>query len=329
MNFQKIGILGCSLIAPHSIINPVKEVDSLTVYGVAGRDYQVTKTYAQNNAIPHKFYDYDELLNCPDIDIIYIALPPKLQSKWVIKAASRKKHILVEKPICLSSSEFSLIENECKINKVHLLEAVMVQHHQWQEYIKEIIQKEDYGKLKYVKTQISFEFGERNPGSFRYLPEMGGGAFRDEAIYWLQFIQYIIGLSPIYWDGSSSFSGPNGCDWTFNSCLKFIDNITCEFTCSYELPFEATHWLKFDNAELRIKNFFRPRWGKYKITIDVDNFKTGKKDKIVFPPQNYYINQLSFFSNVVNGIQENIPLLKSYERVQIMEKIFDTARAKL
>ena len=143
MEQKRIGIIGCSRIAPLSIINPVREIETLTVYGIASRDYETTKVYARENDISYHFHDYNELLNCTDIDIVYIALPPKLHTQWIRKPAARKKPILVEKPICLSSDEFLLIENECKNNDVYLLEAVMVQHHQWQAYIRKIIKEKN------------------------------------------------------------------------------------------------------------------------------------------------------------------------------------------
>ena len=52
--------------------------------------FQIDDNYCYTN--------YDSLLECKDLDIIYIALPHSLHHEWVIKSIEKGKNILVEKP---------------------------------------------------------------------------------------------------------------------------------------------------------------------------------------------------------------------------------------
>jgi len=63
-------------------------------YAVASRDLEKAQKFAKENDFQHAFGSYDELLNCPDIDAVYIPLPTCLKEEWAIKAAKAKKHVL-------------------------------------------------------------------------------------------------------------------------------------------------------------------------------------------------------------------------------------------
>ncbi|MEK5466567.1 Gfo/Idh/MocA family oxidoreductase [Paenibacillus sp. FSL R7-0210] len=333
MNTQKpyrIGILGCSTIAPFSIINPVRELDQFVTYGVASRDLDRSTAYALKHQIPHVFDSYDQLLASADIDVVYIPLSNFLHKEWTLRAIEAGKHVLIEKPMALHADEVLLINERAKEQGVHVLEALMVQHHSWQQDITDMIAAETYGKLTKIKTRISFEILQSNysADNYRFKPEYGGGCFIDECSYWLQFIQKVIGLKPQTLDGFSTFSGVNQCDWTFHAALQYEGGVEAEFLGSFEMPNNATHWLEFERARVRISGFFKPCYGDYKIIIQVEHTEAGTTDRLVYSPQNYYVNQLKFLAEVLGGTRENIPLSESYERVATMNAIYEIARNK-
>lgn len=161
MNTQKqykIGILGCSTIAPFSIINPVRELDQFVTYGVASRDVDRSAAYALKHQIPHVFESYDKLLASPDIDVVYIPLSNFLHKEWTLKAIEAGKHVLIEKPIALHADEVLFINERARQQDVHVLEALMVQHHSWQQDITDMITAETYGKLKKSKPGSPLKF---------------------------------------------------------------------------------------------------------------------------------------------------------------------------
>lgn len=319
-----IGILGCSYIAPLSIVEPASKIHGLYVAGVAGRNPERAKSYAKEHAINSIFTSYEALINSKEIDLIYIALPPILQGNWVKRSLEAGKHVLVEKPMSLVPDEAKAMANLAEAHRLHLLEGIMVQHHPWQERIHYMIHNNEFGKLCRIHTRICSEFGELSPTNFRRFPDLGGGVFYDEAPYWLQFVQRLLGLSCLTFKGQSSFCGPRGLDWTFDAALQFIDGI--EVTCffSYEHPREASHSLYFENATVEIKNFFRPAFGNYKFRINI-NFSDGKQTKELFAPQNYYENQLRFLTKVIQGERENLPIANSVERIDLTKRIMDSA----
>lgn len=323
---KNIGLLGCSKIAPFSMINPVKELDDICVYGVAARDVERAKEYAIKYQIPKYYKDYDELISSEDIDIVYIALINSEHMKWAIKSAECGKHVLVEKPACLDANELSELEKVCVKNKVYCLEAVMVQHHPWEAEIKRIIDEKKYGKLNKIKTVMYNKFSKDDDKNYRLHPKYGGGILFDEGPYWLQFLQYIVGLDYESYAGESDFDGPHGCDFSFNAVLKLQNGVEADFKCSFGGPVQASHRLEFDHAVVTVKNLFRCCYGKFKIKIQINDLVTGEKSIIPFQPKCYYIDQLMFLSQVIDGNQENIPLKQTYDRISLINKLYDSAK---
>ncbi|MHA1803383.1 MAG: Gfo/Idh/MocA family protein [Promethearchaeota archaeon] len=56
----------------------------------------------------------EDLINAPDIDVIYIAVPTKFHEELYVKAAEQEKHVFCEKPLAFTTGE---IENMIKIEK--------------------------------------------------------------------------------------------------------------------------------------------------------------------------------------------------------------------
>jgi dTDP-3,4-didehydro-2,6-dideoxy-alpha-D-glucose 3-reductase len=319
-NKLRIGILGAAQIASRSMIEPAKKIDRIEIIGVAASQPERAKQYAEKYKIPTYYKDYKTLVESDEIDVVYIALANHLHYEWIIRAAENKKHILVEKPICLKNSDFNPIENAVKNNGVSILETAMVQHHPFYKKVSEIIHSGTYGNLKSIETYMHYPFNIEN--NYRASLAMGGGVFWDEAVYWLQFTQACRELNPVSVRGESDFSGPNDIDLSFKAYLNFDDDVISFLSCSYELPYKYDHWVILEKAKLRIRNFLRPALGNYKLVIDIQDFDGSLIDKIEFLPQNYYENQLDFFTKVIHGEKVGIPLKESFQRIYLMEEIY-------
>jgi predicted dehydrogenase len=72
------------------------------IYAVAGKD----ETRAKSLSPSGKFYtDYQDLIDDPKVEAVYISLPNSLHIPWAIKAMQAGKHVLCEKPIAMNAQE--------------------------------------------------------------------------------------------------------------------------------------------------------------------------------------------------------------------------------
>lgn len=325
-----IGILGAANIAKRAIIEPAKKLEGVEVFGVAARDSAKAEKFAQDYEIQTVFPSYDALIESDRIDAVYIPLANHLHTPWVIKSIQAKKPVLVEKPICLSIEEFDAIEVAAATHGVPVLEAIMVQHHPWQKKLREIVETGIYGNIKSIQTSLTLQFSEAdNPGNYRFSREQGGGAFLDLGTYWIQLVQICLGLQPDAIAAQAIFNKPDGVDLAFKASLNFPQSAIAEFDCSFERPFEANHSLELEKAHIKIQNFFRPLFGIQSMSLDVHHLETNETEKIKFPVQNYYVNQLEFFLRIIEKSENILPLSQTRERVKIMEKIYRVAASNI
>ncbi|MFC3791244.1 Gfo/Idh/MocA family oxidoreductase [Paenibacillus sp. GCM10012307] len=328
MSIKQIGVLGCARIVERALLQPVRQLEHLNVYAVAGSSEQRASAYADQHGIARSFGNYKELLACKEIDFVYIALSNELHQEWAIKALQYGKPVLVEKPICLNTEELDELMSVQSAVKLPVLEGLMVQHHPWQQELRRIVEERPYGCVTGVKSYIAVPFQDPQQLNYRSLPGCGGGVFYDLGCYWLQFIQAIFGLNLGWLNAQSAFDGPNGCDWSFRAELNLAEGVRAELLTSFELSAGSRHTIEFEHATVTVEPFFRPSFGSYKIAIRVQRKGNGETEKIVFGAQNYFTNQLAFFSDVMDGLQVNIPLQDSFARIELLEKLLHNARTK-
>lgn len=88
------GILGAGFIANRAVIPAIQELVSAHVLAVASRHEQRAQATSRQFAIERVYTDYQALLDDPDVDVVYIALPNHLHREWTMRAAQAGKHVL-------------------------------------------------------------------------------------------------------------------------------------------------------------------------------------------------------------------------------------------
>src|SRR2546427_9951697 len=79
--------------------------------------------FAQRHGIPRAYTDYRELLRDPDVEMISITAPNRLHAQITIDAAKAGKHVVCEKPLCLTIEEADAMIDACRKAGVLLLYA--------------------------------------------------------------------------------------------------------------------------------------------------------------------------------------------------------------
>ncbi len=139
-----------------------------------------------------RVYDgFAALLEDPDIDAVYVPLPPGLHARWGREALARDKHILLEKPFTtrLADTEELIGIAEKKSLAVHEDFAFLF-HRQIAE-LKNLISSGEIGELRLIRSAFCFPY--RGENDFRYHRSMGGGALLDCGGYPLCLANHLLG----------------------------------------------------------------------------------------------------------------------------------------
>jgi predicted dehydrogenase len=104
----RIGILGAARISDLSIIEPAHQLGHRLV-AVAARNRQRAELYAAENDIERVHDSYGEVINDPEVEVVYNPLSNSLHAPWNAAAIRAGKHVLSEKPFASNADEASYV----------------------------------------------------------------------------------------------------------------------------------------------------------------------------------------------------------------------------
>ena len=144
---------------------------------------------AKDNGI-RTYASLSELLSDSKIDIVLCATPNDVHKEIVIAALNAKKHVICEKPVALSVSDFDDMVSSAKENRVLLS---VHQNRRWDvDYlaIKSIIASGEIGDTVNIESRIH---GSRGiPSDWRCHKQYGGGMILDWGVHLIdQMLQLI------------------------------------------------------------------------------------------------------------------------------------------
>jgi glucose-fructose oxidoreductase len=178
--------------------------------GIVTGSPEKAEKWKQKYNIPDKnIYNnqnFDTIVNNPDIDIVYVVLPPSMHKEYVIRAAKAGKHVFCEKPMAPSVNDCMAMIKVCKDNKVNLAIGYRCQHDpNTQEYMR-IGKEKLYGKVKMVSCGAGY-FDARTT-HWKQNKALGGGCMGDMGVYALQGARLATGEEPIAVTAQSSTTRP-------------------------------------------------------------------------------------------------------------------------
>ena len=107
------GIIGLGNVALE-FAKAFKDSNNSKLIGISSNNQDKIQIFKEKFNInkDYCFNKYEDLLNCEDIDIIYIALPNSMHKEWIKKSIERKKNVLIEKPAFMSLAETESIKKK-------------------------------------------------------------------------------------------------------------------------------------------------------------------------------------------------------------------------
>jgi predicted dehydrogenase len=202
------------------------------VEAIASRSPDRAEEAASRLSIPRWHGSYEELLDDPLIDAVYIPLPNHIHAEWTIKAAAAGKHILCEKPLATSSAEARRMVEAAKDAGVLLMEAFMYRLHPLWIEARRLIAEGAVGDL--MAVQVFFSYFNVDPDDIRNIAEVGGGALNDIGCYAVNTARMLFGGEPNRVTGAVRRDSTFGTDVLTSALLEF-DSGHATLSCSTQL----------------------------------------------------------------------------------------------
>lgn len=175
------GILGGGRIA-QKFASDLSLVGDASLHAIASRSKTNADLFSHLYPSALQYDNYEDLVNDPGIDVIYIATPHGLHYEHTLLCLQRGKAVLCEKAFALNVRQAKEMIAEAVKQKLFLMEALWSKFIPSYQKMMEMIRNGQLGEIKNVL--INFGFIPRLPLADRILtPALGGGTLLDIGIY--------------------------------------------------------------------------------------------------------------------------------------------------
>ncbi len=255
----------------------IRNADNAHLVGVASRSRESAEHFIAENQRrcwvdppPRAYGSYQELLEDPQIDAVYIPLPTGMRKEWVIRAAEAGKHVLCEKPCAVTADDLRDMLSACEQNGVQFMDGVMYMHTQRLQAMRGVIDDPKVvGDLKRIATQFSFcappEFFQNNIRADAELEPQG--CLGDLGWYTIRFALWVMhGEMPHTVRGRilssvPSTSGGNPIPTEFSGELLFDGGVSATFYNSFITGHQQWAVVSGTKGIVQVNDFVLPYFG--------------------------------------------------------------------
>ena len=190
----RIGIIGCGTIAPiHAMA--ISATDGAELIGAVSHSYEKAKHFAENYSC-EAFKSYEDMLSDRRIDAVSVCTPSGYHFENVRQALNAGKHVIVEKPICLTLEEADELTALSKERALCLCVVSQTRFSAAAQAVKKMIASGVAGKPVSAQLMMRFYRGQEYydsagwRGTWKY---DGGGILMNQGIHGIDLLCYLMG----------------------------------------------------------------------------------------------------------------------------------------
>jgi predicted dehydrogenase len=292
-----IGILGAAGIAERAMVAPAADLDDVSVVAIGSRDPDRARALADSLGV-RDAGDYESVLANPDVDLVYVALPPTFHEAWSVKALEAGKHVLCEKPLSANGATAASIATAAATTGQRAFVGFHYRLHPYIQRLLEVLDSEVLGDIEEVEIDFSIPHFVVKPGNIRLDGDLGGGAFMDVGCY-------AVDLLRARWDDivvesavAQSYEGDARVDMQTDAVLRLGGGVPARVRASFIGDDTGSMAATFtgSSARLTATSVIVPQWGgELRVTAGDEVLLEEKADVA----ENSYAHQLAHLVDVL------------------------------
>lgn len=318
----RIGILGAARIAPSAIIYPAHATGHQLV-AVGARDKVRADLFAKQHQIEKAYGSYQEVLDDPDIDLIYNALHNGAHGPWNLRALAAGKHVLTEKPSASNAAEAKEVAAAVSKSGKVFMEGFHYYYHPVFQRLLSIIKSGEIGEVIKVETSLHIPMPEK--GDLRLDFKLAGGSIMDVGCYALHsqrmISQLIANGEPLV--VNTEANAPDGeIDTKLNVQLKYPNGVAAIAKGDFEsAAFSAPLTVTGSKGSVHLPNFVVAGWDP-RVIVDV----AGAKRVEQLPSLSTYTYQLMAFADALDlGKEVKTDAKDALAQAQLIDSSYTSA----
>jgi predicted dehydrogenase len=263
-NPTRWGILACGKIAEKFADDLVANVPDAVVYAVASRDFMKAHIFGQKYEATKIFNSYQDLVDCPEVDVIYIASPHALHYEHTLLCLNGGKAVLCEKAFAINTTMVKEMIAKSKEKNLFLMEAIWTRFHPAIAQTLEIIQSGQIGDIVHIVADFGFKaVYDENARLFN--PALTGGALYDIGIYPLFISKLLLG-NPKEIKAVATFA-PTGVDTNTSLSLSYENGATASLFSTLNAQTDTTCTIYGSKGKLFLHGRFHETKG---LTLEIE-----------------------------------------------------------
>ena len=198
----RVGILGCGGIAA-IMAETVRKTKGFTLYAAASRNLDKATGFARRNGAKKAYGSYEELLNDPKVDLVYVATPHSEHYANARACIEHRKPCLVEKAFTVNEAQARELFDLAREKDVFITEAIWTRYMPFVQMMRDKLAEGVIG----TPVQISANLCYNVKGKARMVePELAGGSLLDLGVYPLNFAAMLFGTDLLRVEASCTYT---------------------------------------------------------------------------------------------------------------------------
>lgn len=185
----KVGIIGAGHIA-RKMAHTLRDMEGAVPYAVASRNLENAQGFAGEWGFWQAYGSYEELMNDPEVGLIYIATPHSHHYEQARMCIEAGKPVLCEKAFTANYREAYALIQFAKERNVFISEAMWTRYMPFSKTICEVVESGVIGKPMMLTANIGYPIAEKERMA---KPELCGGALLDIGVYPINFASMVFG----------------------------------------------------------------------------------------------------------------------------------------
>ena len=224
-----VGVLGAARIVQSALLEPAADLDGVEVTAVAAREPERAVAFAREHGIPRAPRSYDEIVDDPDIDAVYVPTPAALHGHWTRRAIAAGKHVLCEKPFTANADEAETIAELAESSGLVVMEAFHSRYHPMWTRMRQLVDSGVLGQLHTARAEFTVPHPDTT--DIRWQPDLGGGALMDLGCYPVRLLRHLFGEPEVT---GARIRGVDGVDASTTAQLAFAGGVSGEVVATME-----------------------------------------------------------------------------------------------
>jgi len=318
-----VGILGCSSFALRAMGPAVNGCPGLSLSAIASRNAE--KALAAADKLQCRpVVGYEQLVDDPEIDVIYMPLPTGLHLEWGMKALRNGKHLLVEKALAGNAHDAGTLVSEASSRGLVLLENFLFLRHSQIAWVKRMLSEGTIGRLRLVRA--AFTIPPLDDANFRYDGSLGGGALLDAGAYMVKTASAFLGAAPALLGATLETSLRRGVDIGGNAMFANDNGLAAQVAWAFDCHYQCSWDFLGEKGRIICHRALTPPPG---LRPAVRLETVGKSEDLELEADDHYANQWQYFVSLANDPSaRTAEYAAALDQAQSLQKIADHAIRK-